>query len=168
MRLAVVSIVLLIILVSVQVLLPPDMFFGGTVDFALIIVVYVALTSGGVSSLFFAFLSGILVDSFSSHFFGSTALAYLIIVYIISLFHKKIYFDNILSMVFIPFVATLGKTIIVLIIILVQKYLILSSVNIELNDYLLSMLFELLLNVAFSPLVYFLMNKITGTKKRTY
>ncbi|MFW5799876.1 MAG: rod shape-determining protein MreD, partial [Spirochaetota bacterium] len=137
MRLAITSIVFLIITVSIQVLIPADMFFGGKIDFALIIVVYLSLVAGNVYTLIFAFLSGLLVDSFGSHYFASTALAYVIISYVISLFHKKLEFNNVSSMFIFPLLASLGKSFIILIIILISQ-IFENNPNINIDKYILS------------------------------
>lgn len=167
MRLAITSIIFLILTVSLQALLPDDLFFGGKMDFALILVIYVALVSGSTYALPYAFFAGLLIDSFSSGYFGSSAIAYLIIAYVITFFHKKLYFDNILTMVILPFFATLGKALIIFIIMLISDT-VFGSEGIRVGKYFISMLFELIINVLFSPILYLLLNLITGNKKRSF
>ncbi len=168
MRLAITSIIFLILTVSLQALLPDDLFFGGKIDFALILVVYVSLVSeSSIYVLVFAFFGGLLVDSFSSSYFGSSAVIYLIIAYAITFFHRKLYFDNILTMMLLPFFATIGKTFIMLLI-MVLSNLLLNGDHIVIDKYFISMLSELLMNVLFSPILYLLLNLITGNKKRSF
>lgn len=166
MRLAITSILLLIIAVSLQILLPSDIFLGGKIDFALLIIIYVSLVSGSSFSLLLAFFGGLLVDSFTTHFFGSSALTYVIIAYIITLLHKKLYFNNLMTMFSVPFFATIGKTIIILIIILITKFILNSGYNISTTNFLLSMVSEVFLNSLIAPILYFLLNKVAGTKYR--
>ncbi len=164
MKLAIISIIALIILVSIQILLPANIFLGGKIDFAIILVIYVAIISGKTPSLIYAFFAGLLIDSFNPVLFGIHAFTYTLIAYIITMFHNKIQFSKILTMMLVPFIATFGKFCILLILMFLIK-VISGSGNINITKFLLASVAELIMNTIIAPLIYLFLNLLVKNKK---
>jgi rod shape-determining protein MreD len=167
MKLAITSVIALIILVTIQVLLPANLFLGGKIDFAIILIVYVGLVSGKSPALLYAFFAGLLIDSFNPVLFGIHAFSYTLIAFIVTLFHKKVQLNNILTMMLMPLIATIGKALTLLIIMVLVKALT-GEGNISLDKFLISSFAELLMNTIFAPLIYLILNLIVKKDRKSY
>ena len=66
------------------------------VDFPLIIVVYAALQRNGIKSLFYATISGLLVDALSGGLLGANAFSKTLIAYVVLEIVRRVYLDNLL------------------------------------------------------------------------
>ncbi len=163
MRLSITSIITLIVLVSIQVLLPSGLFLGAKIDFALIMVTYVAVVSGNNMSIVFGFLAGLLVDSFSSAHFGMHALTYTLVAFAMTMIYNKVQFKNILTMVLITLLSTAGKYVLLLLITALTNA-IFSKTGYPVKNLLLQGLIEMGLNMLFAPVVYIIMNLLSGKK----
>jgi rod shape-determining protein MreD len=66
------------------------------VDFPLIVVVYAALQRSGIKSLFYATISGLLIDALSGGLLGANAFSKTLIAYIVLELVRRVYLDNLL------------------------------------------------------------------------
>lgn len=66
------------------------------VDFPLIVVVYAALQRNGIKALFYATVSGLLVDALSGGLLGANAFAKTLCAYVVVEIVRRVYLDNLL------------------------------------------------------------------------
>lgn len=66
------------------------------VDFPLIIVVYAALQRNGIKALFYATISGLLIDALSGGLLGANAFAKTLVAYVVVEIVRRVYLDNLL------------------------------------------------------------------------
>lgn len=66
------------------------------VDFPLIIVVYAALQRNGIKALFYATISGLLIDALSGGLLGANAFSKTLVAYAVVEIVRRVYLDNLL------------------------------------------------------------------------
>ncbi len=154
---SIVSILLILIQTALFSHIP---FFLVTADLLLVFITFVAINNGSRFAMVLGFISGILLDFMSLSPFGLSSF----ILIFISFFLGKLYGKYNLSHFSIPFILAIVATGLKFLLLILLHFLFGSAVKVY-NIYDKTFLIELILNVLFAPLIFFVLNRFPSLFK---